>query len=816
MRKYTLFLALILSGLLPMAQNSNQTFEGRGVISETQTINLNQGWTGISSYLDPSNPEVASLMSAIEEQLIILRDFEGNYYQPASKSTLINWDVKEGYFIKMVSAGILEIQGLYPLSRQFDLQAGWNLIPVLSDVPVLIEDYFYDHLEKVEIVTEVAGVNVFWQEMNIFTLETLLPGKAYLVKAVAPFNLFQLPEVVTLEVTDITSTTATCGGEVLHEGSSAVIERGVVWSTYENPTIEEYEGILYNGTGMGSWLSELTGLVPQTNYFIRAFAGNHVGTAYGEQLSFLTQQQGVFTCGISTITDADGNIYNTVLVGEQCWMKENLKTTRDAVGNNILRYCYNNVANNCNLYGGLYTWTTMMNGAGSSNTNPSGVQGICPTGWHLPSNAEWTQLVDYVVSQGYPNDMFNANGAGNALKSCRQVNSPLGGYCNTSDHPRWNSNESHYGFDEFDFSGLPGGKRGNDGIFTTLGQWSNWWTTNEDFSSNAWGNTLNYGSSSLGGTSINKGSGFSVRCLKNDGTGSTTYDLNLEVNPSGTGTVTGAGQYEAGEQVNITAEANEGWDFINWTDEDGTEVSVLANFTYTMTVEDITLTANFEEETAGFTCGETLVDVRDGQEYETVQIGNQCWMKENLNIGTRIDGSSSQANNGVFEKYCLDNIDANCVVYGGLYQWQEMMGYSTNPGTQGICPEGWHLPTDAEWTILTDYVSSQSEYLCNNNTLFIAKALAATTNWYTSSYTCAVGNNQLLNNATGFTVLPGGIRDSYGTFFHIADNVGYFWSSTVFETTYARSRTLQFSVASIGRSVDTQDYGFSVRCLKDY
>jgi uncharacterized protein (TIGR02145 family)/uncharacterized repeat protein (TIGR02543 family) len=786
-----------------------------------QSINLNQGWTGISSYLDPANPVVADLMSAIEEQLIILRDFDGNYYQPTSKNTLINWDANQGYFIKMASGGDLVIEGFYPLSRQFDLQTGWNLIPVLSDVPVLIEDYLFDHLDKVEIVTEVAGINVFWQEMNINTLEMLIPGKAYLVKALAPFSLFQLPEVVTSVVTDITANTATCGGEVLNEGSSSVIERGVVWSTSENPTIEDNEGIVYNGTGLGSWLSELTGLDPQTNYFVRAFAHNHVGTAYGEQISFITQQQGSFTCGISTITDIDGNLYNTVLVGDQCWMKENLKTTRDAGGNSITRDCYNNVTNNCNLYGGLYTWTTMMNGAASSNTNPSGVQGICPTGWHLPSNVEWSQLVDYVVSQGYPNDMFNANGAGNALKSCRQFNSPLGGNCNTSDHPRWNSNESHYGFDEFNFSGLPAGKSGLDGIFTTLGQWSYWWSTLDDFTTNAWGKTLNWGSGSLGGTSTNKGSGFSVRCLKNEGTGPTTYNLNLEVNPSGAGVVNGAGQYEAGEQVNIAAEANLGWDFVNWTDEDGTEVSALPSFSYTMPAEDLTLTANFEEETAGFTCGEPLIDARDGQEYETVQIGNQCWMAENLKYLPAVVGPGTGSNTAphyYVYGYNGTNLSAakatvNYQNYGALYNW---------PASLTACPTGWHLPSDAEWTLLTNYLIAQG-FPNSNVTNGESNALKSCRQVSSPlGGNCNTGEHPRWNSHSthhgfdefGFSALPGGNRWTNVGFATIGSN-GYWWNSTEWSLTDAWFRRMNYGFGNSERTSRAKSDGLSIRCLKD-
>ena len=97
-----------------------------------------------------------------------------------------------------------------------------------------------------------------------------------------------------------------------------------------------------------------------------------------------------------------------------------------------------------------------------------------------------------------------------------------------------------------------------------------------------------------------------------------------------------------------------------------------------------------------FHCGLPLSDSRDGQIYNTVQIGTQCWMAENMNIGTRINGSGDQTNNGTIEKYCYDDNEANCDTNGGLYQWNEMMQYTTMEGAQGICPAGWHIATDAE------------------------------------------------------------------------------------------------------------------------
>jgi len=464
-------------------------------------ITLPEGWTSISSYLVPNHEEVAQLMAAIEEKFIILSDFEGNIYQPENKN-LINWNFEKGYYIKMSSPETLQIVGLYPMNRQLELQEGWNLIPVLSDAELAIEDLFYSNLQKVEIITEVAGVNVYWPEHEIATLQQLMPGKAYLVKASEPFLLPKLPDVTTTSLSNIAGFTATSGGSATNEGSWPVTSRGAVWSTTQNPTISNYDGITNDGDGSGNWVSELTGLIPLTTYYVRAYATNYFGTVYGEDLMFTTP----------------------------------------------------------------------------------------------------------------------------------------------------------------------------------------------------------------------------------------------------------------------------------------------------------------------FACGYPITDSRDGKTYTTVQIGIQCWMAQNLNIGTRIDGYANPANNGTVEKYCYNNTEANCDVYGGLYEWNEMMQYTTTAGAKGICHTGWHLPTNAEWSTLATYVSSQTAYRCNSSSAYIAKSLAATTNWTTSTGTCAIGDNLSANNATGFTAIPGGYRN-YA--FYNLSNYGYWWSSTENSTSIASGNYLVYNNATMYWISTSKSYGFSVRCLKD-
>ena len=198
-------------------------------------------------------------------------------------------------------------------------------------------------------------------------------------------------------------------------------------------------------------------------------------------------------------------------------------------------------------------------------------------------------------------------------------------------------------------------------------------------------------------------------------------------------------------------------------------------------------------------CGNPITDSRDGQTYNTVQIGTQCWMSQNLNIGTKVNGLTEQTNNNIIEKYCYNNDESYCDVYGGLYQWNEMMQYVTTEGVQGICPTGWHLPTDAEWTTLTTYLGGES----------VAGGKlkeTGTIHW--------LAPNNGATNESGFTAVPAGNRDFYGSFLGIGYYV-YWWSSSEYGTSLAWYRYPYYTDSNVTSYVTGKSYGLSVRCLKD-
>jgi len=227
------------------------------------------------------------------------------------------------------------------------------------------------------------------------------------------------------------------------------------------------------------------------------------------------------------LTDVDGNEYDIVNIGEQFWMAENLRTTRYSDGTaiptglnntdwaNTTSGAYaiyphgsisglNSNAEVVEAYGKLYNWYAVVDS-----------RGLCPSGWRLPTDADWTVLINYLVSQGYPNSNV-ANSAGNALKACRQVNHPNGGECATSEHPRWNSNSTHSGFDEFGFSALPGGARFDDGTFFSIGTHFYWWSATEFNADEAWSRSLNNFRGEVNRFSSDKEFGYSVRCVRDN------------------------------------------------------------------------------------------------------------------------------------------------------------------------------------------------------------------------------------------------------------------------------------------------------------
>lgn len=200
-----------------------------------------------------------------------------------------------------------------------------------------------------------------------------------------------------------------------------------------------------------------------------------------------------------------------------------------------------------------------------------------------------------------------------------------------------------------------------------------------------------------------------------------------------------------------------------------------------------------------FQCGDTLIDNRDGQKYPTVLIGTQCWFAKNLNIGVKIDnGVEYQTDNEIIEKFCYSNDVGYCNTYGGLYTWNEMMDYDTTECSQGICPSGWHVPSEQEWIDLELELGMDPEVVMHANT------------WRGTDQ----GTQLKVGGSSGYDALLSGSAVP-GGYFNAINNYEYMHSSTWYGGNAWR-RCVRSGDAKVGRwNTFPQSYGLSLRCVKD-
>jgi uncharacterized protein (TIGR02145 family) len=522
-----------------------------------------------------------------------------------------------------------------------------------------------------------------------------------------------------------------------------------------------------------------------------------------------SQLPGPWICGKPFADARDGQLYSSVQIGTQCWMAENLNVgtmilVSDFPSDNgiIEKYCYGDDPINCDIYGGLYYWREMM-----QYVTPPGTKGICPLNWHLPTNAEYCILTQFIDPTVDCNPGFSGTDVGIKMKS---TSGWYGGGNGTN---------------ASGFTALPGGENYYGGNYSSLTYSAAFWTSSEKNGSAAWYWILNYSRSDILNTDGDKDNGFSVRCLKdppnqppdpptnpNPPNNSTNQPLNIQLfwtctDPDNDpltydvyfGTASPPSQVSTGQSSttynpgSLSCSITYYWRIVA-NDDHGhsTEGSVW----------DFTTQAQ-----PTWQCGDAFIDPRDNQTYTTVQIGTQCWMAENLNIGTMIPGSSFQTNNGTIEKYCYGNQTATCDVYGGLYQGGEMMQYGLGLGVKGICPDGWHLPTDAEYCTLTQFIDPTVNCgVTGYSGTDVGTKMKSTTGWYGG------GNG---TNASGFNGLPGGyLNPNWGSFDQLTYN-GFFWCSSGTYTNPSWIRRLYWDKGSINRDDYPESYGFSVRCVKN-
>lgn len=361
------------------------------------------------------------------------------------------------------------------------------------------------------------------------TITGLDPGTTYYVRSFATnnvgtqyssnqkvFTTLALPLVETDSVLILADSVVMTGANILHNGYLPIIGAGVCWSTTPNPT-DTNDHFAVTDT-IGNSLVTLSWLSPDSIYYLRAYATNSAGTSYGQEYVFRPKVSYGQPCpGAETVTDYDGNVYNTVLLGTQCWMGANLRTTHFADGTAIAlgsqeanftsyRYYPNNDSSLVDVYGYMYNWHAAMHGAGATNASPSGIQGACPDGWHLPSRPEWVTLRLYLGNQSQYRCADYTASIAKSLASTTGWKS-YSANCAVGNIQAANN--------ETGFNAYPAG-----GEYMHFGQSAAFWTTSSTYST-AYGGyaylfELTYSSAELSDWSQNQWFQWhSVRCVKN-------------------------------------------------------------------------------------------------------------------------------------------------------------------------------------------------------------------------------------------------------------------------------------------------------------
>ncbi len=629
------------------------------------------------------------------------------------------------------------------------------------------------------------------------------------------------PTVITLSISSITSSTASLGGNVTSDGGSPVTSRGIVWSINPNPTIS-LSTKTNDGTGIGSFNSIATNLIPNTTYYVKAYATNIGGTNYGSEITFKTigSSFGIPCNAITSIKDIDGNSYKTVQIGSNCWMSENLRTTKYQDGTNIpidlsggdygnesgetwsnrtsgARTIYGNNTNNLTTFGYLYNWFAAVD-----------PRGLCPKGWRLPTDSDWDDLTLYL------------GGESQAVNKMKVVGTTY-----------WES-PNLGATNESGFTGFPGGSRWSGSTFQGIFKYGTWWTSSETgFSTASRRAIFNDSDYYLFDTNENKKNGLSVRCVIEQPftsnakipdlvttavslvTSSTTISGGKVLNNGGTEIKARGVVWSTSPKPDITLSTKT----FNGSGE-GTFISILNNLSpnttyYLRAYATNSLGTNYGSEIIFKTAGQSfgvpcasIPNVRDidGNLYNTVQIGFQCWLKENLRTTKYQDGSDipldlsggpegdnkdetwSSRTSGARTIY--GNNQNNLTTYGYLYNW------FTGIDPRGLCPKGWIVPSYSDWNELIDFIGDDSGGKLKS---------VGTTLWKEP--------NLGASNESGFSALPGGVRGAWGSFFYIG-NVALFMNTL---------ENHDFSLRTWDQLINTYTpdglgpkTGFSVRCKK--
>ena len=643
-------------------------------------------------------------------------------------------------------------------------------------------------------INDGSGIGQFVSNITGLTAGTTYHFRAYATNSVGTgygnevvitTSPIIIATLTTTAVNSITSTNAVSGGNITADGGGVITARGVCWGTSINPIISDNKTT--DGIGTGSFISNITGLSPNTSYWLRAYATNSAGTAYANQ-SFNFKTAGSFaslttslisnktsisaTCGGYISTDGG----STVTTRGVCWgtnPNPTISNTKTVDGSGIGSFASNITGLTAGTTYYVRAYSTNSSGTAYGNqvsfmTNPISVGTVT-------TSAVSSITTSSAMSGG------NISADGGATITAR-------GVCwGTNPNPTISNTKT------VDGSGIGSFASNITGLTAGKTYYVRAYATNS--SGTAYGNELSFTTltnlltlSTVVVRGITQTSAFCVGIITSQGKSPITsrgISCTKFPNPS-----IGFNKIES----SLT-----GSDF-------GVPITGLDPFrtyyvrAYATNSEGTTYGNEISFTTLGIlfnpnkTYG-TVTDI-DGNVYKTIQIGTQTWMAENLKTTKYNDGSTIRLQKERWETalnaYCwYDNDMSNKADYGALYNWN-----ATGTITQkfALCPAGWHVPTNNELTTLITYVNSSMSRLIEGGSYW---------------------SNSSLDNSSGFTAIPSGWRNSEFGFFQYIKLYGRWWSSTTYEKNFTKAYYMQIDNLGVTIDFSSKQDGYCIRCLKN-
>lgn len=658
----------------------------------------------------------------------------------------------------------------------------------------------------------LSGPSIMKTGLKVQTIANLNPGSRYYIRTylkkgslVVYSNALECntqvptpPTVITGDAENIGMHLIRISGNIKSKGHTAtgITDHGHCWSAINPmPTLADSLKPMGPKEDTGYFSSTILNLSANTLYYIRAYATNEAGTEFGSPRTVTTaitdlplvstkEVSGVGTnrCTCGGVVSMEGG--SPVTVRGVCW-----STSPDPVVTDNSTGDGSGPGSFTSLVTGLLPNTTYHIRAYAANTYGTGY------GDDIPFDTPEAFAVPAVITAGISELAATSATSGGTITSDGGQSITVKGVCwGTSIAPTTDDEHSQDGSGPDAFvsymTGLSSGQQyyvrayAENSVGTGYGQSISFKTTTKPSVVTTSVSFIAPTSAVCGGT------------VTDDGGATVTARgvcWSREINPAVSNFTTTDGEGEGAFVSTLTGLEQLTTYYVRAyaTNVNGTSYGEQVNFTTT------------------FECGTQLSDLRDGKTYSTVLIGNQCWMQQNLNVGTRIDGTTAQTNNSTIEKYCYDDLETNCNTYGGLYRWDEMMQYTTKESTQGVCPAGFHLPSDHEWKVLEmalGMTPSEADQVDWRGTDEGGKLKALGYTYWNSPNTGAT-------NSSLFSALPAGGSDNTGAFCCMGSFADY-WTSTWIVDTQSHYRFLSYDSQQIRRIDGDRAYGTAVRCVR--